>query len=91
MKLFVLYDSVWNFGQGKLVILGIFMGYDQDTKVLMGDKSEIGKIKTLSIVTPFSKEISKIAHFNAKAAKICRTLCRVFGEAEEDFIPIGFM
>lgn len=90
-KLFVSYVSTWNFDQGKLVILGVFMGCDQATRVMRGAKSEIDKIKTLLVVTPFSNEIFNIAHFNARAAEICRTLCKVFGEGEGDFIPMAFL
>lgn len=67
------------------------MGCDQATKVMRGEKNEFDEIRTLSVVKIFFKEIIKVAHLNTRVAKVCRTLCRVFGEGEEDFIPMGFM
>ena len=90
-KLFISYASIWNFDRGKLVISDVFMGCDQDTKVMRGEKNEFDEIKTLSAVKIFFKETIKVAHLNTKATEVCRTLCRVFGEGEEDFIPMGFM
>lgn len=90
-KLFVSYANVWNFDRGKPVIPSVSMGCDQVTKVVRGVENEVDDIKTLSTHTNFSKEIIKVAHFNIRVAEKCRTMCRVFGEGEEDFIPMVFM
>ena len=54
-------------------------------------KAHIGRIGTLPAITPSSREPFKKACFNARVVEIYRTLCRVFGEGEEDFIPVSFM
>ena len=86
-KLLASHVNIWNFDQGKLLIPSVFMGCDQTTKVMRIQKGESGKIRTLSVVTPFSKESFKIAYFKARTKKICRTLCRVLEEGEEDLYP----
>ena len=54
-------------------------------------KEHIGKIKTLPAITTSSKETFKREYFNTKEMEIYRTLCRVFGEDEEDFMLVSFM
>ena len=51
--------------------------HGQATKVVRRIRSELGKIRTLSAITSFSKEFFKKAYFNAGAVEIYRTLCRV--------------
>ena len=91
MNLFVSFADVWNFDHGKPVIPGVSMGCDQVTKVMRGVENEVDEIKTLSALTTFSKEIIKEAYLKIRASEKCRTLCRVFGEGEEDFKPMVFM
>jgi hypothetical protein len=54
-------------------------------------KAHIGKIGTLPAITSSSKEPFKKAYFNVRALEIYRTLCRVFGEDEGEFMPVSFM
>ena len=54
-------------------------------------KAHLGRIGNLPAITSSSKEPFKKSCFNARAVEIYRTLCRVFGEGEEDFNPVSFM
>lgn len=66
------------------------MGYDQVTKVVKGVEVEVDEIKMLSTLENFSKEIIKMAHFSTRETEMCRTLCSLFKEGEEDFKTMGF-
>lgn len=90
-KLSISYARIWIFYQEKLVILGVSMGCDQATKVTRGEKNESDEMENLPAVTHFTKETIKVAHFNARATEMCRTLCKIFGEGEEDFMPMVSM
>ena len=100
-KLFVPYSSIWNFDRGKLVIPSVSIEYNpletvmkihsQVTEVVRKTRNEPSKIKFPPTITSSFKEIFKVVYFNARAVEINRTLCRIFGEGEEDFIPMSFM
>ena len=100
-KLFVLYSSVWNFDRGKLVILNVFIKFHhfetvekchiQVTKVVRKTRNEPCKITTFSVIVSSFKQIFKVSHCYAQAAKMCRALCISFEEGEEDFIPMGMV
>ncbi|MEG7793080.1 hypothetical protein U2520_15210, partial [Listeria monocytogenes] len=46
---------------------------------------------TLSVIIASSTEPFKKALFNSRAIEIYRSLCRVFGKDEEEFMPVDFM
>ena len=54
-------------------------------------KAHIGRIGALLAITPSSREPFKKVCFNVRVVEIYRTLCKVFGQDEEEFIPISFM
>lgn len=54
-------------------------------------RAYIGTIGTLPVITAASKEPFKKILFTSRTIKIYRTLCRVFGEDEQDFMHIGLM
>ena len=69
----------------------VMKSHSQVTEVVRRKRNEPGKIRIQPAITSSSKENFKISYFNARVAEMCRTLCRAFGEGEEDFIPMGFM
>ena len=99
--MFVPYSTIWNFDRGKLTIPNLSIEYNpletvmkshsQVTEVVRRTRREPEKIIIQPAITSSFKEIFKISYFSAKAAEMCRTLCRAFGEGKEDFIPISFM
>ena len=54
-------------------------------------KAHIGKIGTLSVITTASMKPFKKELFNSRAIQIYRSLCRVFGKDEEEFMLVDFM
>ena len=65
--------------------------HSQVTEVVRRTRNEPGKIRIQPAITSSFKENFKISYFNARVVEMCWTLCRAFGEGEEDFIPMGFM
>ena len=53
--------------------------------------AHIGRIGTLPAITASSREPFKRAYFNSRAIEIYRSLCKVFGRDEEEFMPMDFM
>ena len=74
-KLFVIYNSVWNFDRGKLVILNVFIKFHhsetvenchiQVTKVVRKTRKEPGKITTFSVIVSSFKQIFQVSHYYA--------------------------
>ena len=101
MKLFVPCSIIWNFDRGKLIIPNVSIEYNlletimkshsQLTGVVRRTRNEHGKIRIQPAITSSFKEIFKISYFSARVGEMCRTLCRNFGEGEEDFMPMGIV
>ena len=54
-------------------------------------RTHIGTIGSLPVITAASREPFKMSLFTSRAIEIYRTLCRVIGEDEQEFMPIGLM
>ena len=95
-KLFVPYNSIWNFDRGKLVIPSVFIEYNpfetvvkshrQVTKVVRRTRSKHDEIRILPAITSFSKEFFKRIYFNARVVGIWDPVQSFGEEGEEDFM-----
>lgn len=54
-------------------------------------RAHLASIRNLTLVTASTKEPFNKDFFTTRAIEIYMTLCRVFGEDEQNFVPIKFM